>query len=868
TVEVAHEALIRTWGQMRGWLDASRADLRVQRQLHAAAREWQDSGRDASFLAHGARLTQFAALADAVEIALTGEERTFLAASLAARAADAAAEEARRGQELALARSAARRLRSLVAVLAVFLIVAGALAAFAASRQAEAETQRTVAIGAATRAEAQRLAAEAIAAFARADDPEAAALLSIRSLRTALSPEGITALQNAGSAVYPRLHFPAPTGPIIGALFAPDGRTLLTAQADQRVQLWDTTTGQPGAHYALQVTAQTLLGPDAHTAFVAEGPIVHLRELETGRELQQFAGDPADIANLAVTPDGRTLVTGNRAGSLAVWDVASGQLRRHVAIGPGRIEALAVAPDGGRVALVILGSGGAALSRWDLQTGLALPPLKGLQGQVLAVAYAHQSNQMITGGLDKTAQLWDAQTGAPGPVLAGHTSRIDAVAFSPDDRMVVTTSGDKTVRVWETASGHEIQAFPPGTIQAVARIALFTPDGRSVLAGGGSAPLSLWDVAAAPLLPHFPSGFPVALSPDEATLLGGGLAGPEAWDLRTGQPLKTALTGHPAAEWPAQFAADGRQVVLVEHAGPGAPGYVGQVRDTQTGTLVQRVPLPAIRGPAGRAPWAFAPDLGRVIQAAGGQAELRDRASGQVLHTFRDPGGPITDVAWAPDGTRVATLARTQAGGPDSSLRPAPPGPGEGGGNPADVPPGTGSSPPPAPATIRIWDAAGGQELRALSTTVDSSRVLLDLSPDGHWLLTGESPNAVTIWDLAGGTAAQHLVGHRGPIQDAHFSADSKRVVTASMDQTARLWDVAGGQELGRWTHAGGVVQAFLTANGKQLLTWSRDNIARFWYVNPSDAMDALCGRLVRDLTPDEREHYSITATDPTCPAR
>ncbi|HUS15723.1 MAG TPA: protein kinase, partial [Chloroflexia bacterium] len=133
TVEVAHEALIRTWGQMRAWLDAGRADLRVQRQLHTAAHEWQDGGQDASFLARGARLGQFAALADSREVALTAEERTFLTASLAARAADAAAEEARRGQELALARSAARRLRSLVAVLAVFLIVAGALAAFAAS---------------------------------------------------------------------------------------------------------------------------------------------------------------------------------------------------------------------------------------------------------------------------------------------------------------------------------------------------------------------------------------------------------------------------------------------------------------------------------------------------------------------------------------------------------------------------------------------------------------------------------------------------------------------------------------------------------------------------------------------------------------
>ena len=59
TVEVAHEALLRVWPRLRLWLDAGRENLRVQRQLMAAAREWTSSGRDPSFLARGARLLQF-----------------------------------------------------------------------------------------------------------------------------------------------------------------------------------------------------------------------------------------------------------------------------------------------------------------------------------------------------------------------------------------------------------------------------------------------------------------------------------------------------------------------------------------------------------------------------------------------------------------------------------------------------------------------------------------------------------------------------------------------------------------------------------------------------------------------------------------
>src|SRR5690606_7913912 len=81
TVEIAHEALIRSWGTLRLWLDQNRSDLRLQRQLAAAATDWLVANRDASFLATGARLAQFEALADA-PVALNTTERAYLEASI------------------------------------------------------------------------------------------------------------------------------------------------------------------------------------------------------------------------------------------------------------------------------------------------------------------------------------------------------------------------------------------------------------------------------------------------------------------------------------------------------------------------------------------------------------------------------------------------------------------------------------------------------------------------------------------------------------------------------------------------------------------------------------------------------------------
>jgi len=105
-VEVAHEALIWQWNRLRDWLDASRADVRLQRLLAAAVAEWEKSGREPSFLLGGARLSQFVSWAAATELALTLEEQAYLDASILERERHVAEEQTRQQRE----REAAQKL--------------------------------------------------------------------------------------------------------------------------------------------------------------------------------------------------------------------------------------------------------------------------------------------------------------------------------------------------------------------------------------------------------------------------------------------------------------------------------------------------------------------------------------------------------------------------------------------------------------------------------------------------------------------------------------------------------------------------------------------------------------------------------------
>jgi len=128
TVEVAHEALIREWPRLRGWLDDGRQDLRVHRHLTTSATEWNAHARDDSELYRGVRLAAAASWADGTTDAMNQLEHEFFDASVARR-------DAQEGFE----RRRTRRLRRLLittAVVAVVAMLAGGLA-FQAQRRAE-----------------------------------------------------------------------------------------------------------------------------------------------------------------------------------------------------------------------------------------------------------------------------------------------------------------------------------------------------------------------------------------------------------------------------------------------------------------------------------------------------------------------------------------------------------------------------------------------------------------------------------------------------------------------------------------------------------------------------------------------------------
>ena len=70
-------------------------------------------------------------------------------------------------------------------------------------------------------------------------------------------------------------------------------------------------------------------------------------------------------------------------------------------------------------------------------------------------------------------------------------------------------------------------------------------------------------------------------------------------------------------------------------------------------------------------------------------------------------------------------------------------------------------------------------------------------SPDGSRIVTASWDKTARLWDAATGAPIGQAMKHEGPVKSAAFSPDGTRIVTASDDKTARLWDAATGAQIG-----------------------------------------------------------------------
>jgi WD40 repeat protein len=499
-------------------------------------------------------------------------------------------------------------------------------------------------------------------------------------------------------------------------------------------------------------------------------------------QIPDTGGHSAAIRAMDVSDDGRFLVTGSQDKTLRVWDLVRDRCVQTVLLPSeggqqGAVFALDLVPDG-RLA---------AVGGWmgDRPGALSM-------GQILLVTIPE-------GRLVKT--------------LKHASSPVFSLAFSPDGRLLASGSGDGTVRIWNMDQGVLVHSFAghEGAVRSLAWI-----DPRRLGSGGDDGRIVVWGLDAGGALGvlegHTEQVACLAVSPQGTTLVSGGYdKSVREWDIPSMRFVRQltvqevpilSLAFHPAGSellvtTGSMGEGNARCLVLSRDSGKMRTLFLEHDHGVDCGRFVPGTPLAATAG-ADRITYVW------------------NTRTGKIVHRFAGSGRPIASVHFGGQGDRIFwTTEEAGSGVPgrdDALVRP-------GGvefrfdenGYPAllraEIPPDA-KGPLKEIGERRILRRVGAETAGSLLEVYEEDRCLLQilrnyedgkehvaasLTPDGNCVVSGGGYGSLAMYRIRDREKVLDFKGHTGAVTSLAISPDGTRLVSGSLDQTVRLWDLTTG---------------------------------------------------------------------------
>ena len=501
-------------------------------------------------------------------------------------------------------------------------------------------------------------------------------------------------------------------------------------------------------------------------------------DAETGAQLLKLQGPGGDSLCVTYSPDGTRIASGGRDGKVRVLDALTGKELVSLTGRADEAFSLSFDPDGKHI---VSGGSDGIIKVWDVETGLEVNTIIGYEEYIRSVAFSPDGRKIISAAADRQVKVWDAATGAKVMTLEGAAQAF----FSPDGRYIAGMGNDD-VKLWDASTGEQVAIL--GSRSGQIRALTFTGDGRHVVFGGWTCAIRIWDMATKSevriLRGHESPVDPIVSARDGKRLVSGSWDGTiKVWDL-TWDRGRVTLRGHiDRGNVLAGVSSDGRRVAA--HAFWGSTIWI---YDVTTG-----VEVATLRKPGAKIHAAFLSMDGRCIVSGNsdGTIDVWDVETAANVRTMRRHERDVLAVALTPDTKRVIS------GGMDK--------------------------------TIKISDTESGAELTTLRGHAAGIRSLA-CSADGTHVVSGAMDGILKVWDITLGTEVATLRGHSKAVISVSFSPDGKRIVSASFDGVLKVWDATTFVELTTLRGHNGLVQsAAYSPDGKRIVSGGADHTVRVW---------------------------------------
>jgi WD40 repeat protein len=547
-----------------------------------------------------------------------------------------------------------------------------------------------------------------------------------------------------------------------------------------------------------------------------------------------FADPVTDINNMAVSPDGETLVMMGLNGTVFLYQMATGQRLAAWSAHQNWSFGVTFAPEG---KTLFTSSFDQTLKQWDIATRHCLNTwqtdspvwqialsaegewlasahengtvqlrhlptdtvtiLTEHKGTVRDLAFHPHRNLLASASTDRTVKFWNPQTGKCVSTLADHTDALWAIRFNPQGTILISICADQGIKVWDVQTGECLKTLHIKTIQ-INQAASFGPNGKLLAIACQDTTIRLWDIEhdrpLRVLQGHRMGVWGLAFSHDGKTLISSsGSAQVKFWQVESGQCVKT-LQGEMQGVWDIAFNQQRTRMVSV---GDDArlrlwslsTGKCEQILSGHGTRIVAAAYHPA-------QPWVATASYDCLVK-------LWDLQQGHCIRTFKGHRNWAVGVAFHPTEPWLLSC------GYDN--------------------------------TIRIWAIATGELMRTID--IGSAGYVFDVAfhPQEPWFFSSSEDGIVRCWDSLSGQLLREFSGHTARVWQLAFHPQGQLLATGGHDGTVQLWDVKTGDCVAIWEGFGVVMAVCFSPDGR-LLAANSDHLIRLWDVESQQPLHTLEG--------------------------